>query len=229
MSAKPATVPTWATTATGIARTVDPGGTVRGDGWNVDDRPPAGWWNFIWHSVGLWCQYLSDQVFTGDVTVSAGELRLPNAPDVKHGLRTDIYDASYFVNTLNGTFNINSFDVAAGSFGEGLCPLTVSIGQRIISIRVIAETDNGVATDINARLTKCVAVVGDAGSTKTDLVGPVNLASGVADINQITLTPGAPETVIAGRSYGVRVNFQNTGGGAGKRVYRVEVDIDRNP
>lgn len=73
MASKPATVPTWATTATGIARTTDPGGTVRGDGWDVSDRPPSGWWNWMWNTIGAWLAFLNDpDVLTaGDVTITS--------------------------------------------------------------------------------------------------------------------------------------------------------------
>lgn len=54
-------LPTWATSGTGIAATVDPGGTKQGDGWTVDERPPAGWWNWLWNNAGQWITFFDEE------------------------------------------------------------------------------------------------------------------------------------------------------------------------
>lgn len=235
MSSKPASVPTWATTATGITRTTDPGGTVRGDGWNVGDRPPSGWWNYMWHQAGLWFQYLSDQVFTGDVSCVSGSF-VTEQSDVAHLTRTYVVNPAAF--TVSQTFIAN----ARASFGEMTCdasvfsefdvPLQLQSGQRLIAARVIARTEHGVASDINARLYKAAAsaTAPDSSGTLTEVIGATNLTGAGTEVKAITLTPGSPiATKLSDGNLviGVRINVANTA--SPKHIYRVEFDVDRLP
>ena len=54
-------LPTWATSITGVARTVDPGAPRQGDGWDVDEEPPAGWWNWMWNNAGQWITFFDEE------------------------------------------------------------------------------------------------------------------------------------------------------------------------
>ena len=59
MSLKPTErQPTFATSGTGISRTVDPGSTYQADGMQVNERPPAGFLNWYNHSNGEWHRYM---------------------------------------------------------------------------------------------------------------------------------------------------------------------------
>lgn len=61
MSARPTVrLPDWATSATGILNTSDPGAPKQADGWDAsNERPPGPWWNWWWGSVGKWIRYLA--------------------------------------------------------------------------------------------------------------------------------------------------------------------------
>lgn len=50
--------PTFATSATGLANTVDPGVTKQSDGWAANERPPAEFFNWLGNAKGQWIDYL---------------------------------------------------------------------------------------------------------------------------------------------------------------------------
>lgn len=228
MASKPSDTLDWVA----AGETVDPG-AIRTSGYVPGDRLPAQHYNFVLELITQWIAYINDQEFTGDFTVSGGDLFLPNASDVRHALRTIVIENFDFVDTLatgsrgaTGT-NGGAFQVAASTSGEFFCPIRLDTGQRILEVRVIAKTAGGAATDINARISKTVANVGDASGTQSYLASSQNLPAAVTDIQEIAMTTGLPLTVALGESYAVRCNIANSSGI--KYVWRVEVDIDRNP
>lgn len=230
MSVKPSTLPRWATGATGIAATTEPASGDKDDGFAVGDRPPAGWFNWLLHTIYLWAEYLSDQVFTGDVTA---DRFVTTDSDVVHGLRTYVVGPIHFKDTLaTGTIGGTgagggSFNVPAGSFGEFFVPIDLQLGQRLTQVRVYAETDNTADTDITARISKTIAQSGDVTGSQSYLNTSQPLPGGGGDVQVIIMTTGLPDTVLSGECFELRVNIANTGGGVAKRVYRVEYDVDR--
>lgn len=42
--------------------TTDPGGAKEAQGWVVDERPPAFWWNWILNSFGQWLGWAEDSI-----------------------------------------------------------------------------------------------------------------------------------------------------------------------
>lgn len=74
MAIKPSgRIPTWATA--GGADIVDPGAPQQADGWDVDDKPPAGWMNWYKNRVGAWIEYLTSvtDLDLKNWTLGAGE------------------------------------------------------------------------------------------------------------------------------------------------------------
>lgn len=188
----------------------------------------------MWHQAGLWCQYLSDQVFTGDVECVGGSFVTEQA-DVAHVTRTYVVNPSAFeispTFAANASTNFGEMVCAGGTFSEFDVPLQLQAGQRVLGARVVARTEHGVASDINARLYKMYASYTnpDATGTQTYSVGATNLPSAGTSVQAITLTPGAP---LVGDSagnltIGVRINVANTA--SDKHIYRVEFDVDRLP
>lgn len=224
MASKPSDTLDWVA----AGNTTDPAGK-RTTGYALNDRLPAKGLNFILKLITDWILYLSDQVFTGDVEA---DRFITADSDVVHGLRTKVVGPFQFVDTLStgsrggtGTHG-GSFTVASGSFGEFFVPLDLDLGQRLLAVRVIGETENSAASDISARISKTVADVDSAAGTQAYLAAAQNLPSVGADVQTISLTTGLPDTVVAGECFELRVNIANTGGGA-KYVYRVEYDVDR--
>lgn len=50
--------PTFATSATGLANTVDPGVTKQSNGWAANERPPAEFFNWLENAHGQWIDFL---------------------------------------------------------------------------------------------------------------------------------------------------------------------------
>lgn len=78
MSAKPASVPTWATDAnypagaatySATPTKVAPIATRRQRGWEPKKKPPAQVENYERNLIGQWCQYLNDGAFSGNHSV----------------------------------------------------------------------------------------------------------------------------------------------------------------
>jgi hypothetical protein len=238
--AKPSVVPTWATSATGISRTTDPGGAAA-DAFAPGDRLPSSWANFLWHHLSLWAAYLNAQDFEGNTvteflectdnatfdqdvavagTLVAAGITTSDA-DVHHGDRVSIVEtvfvgSNWFIN--NGSWNLNA---ATAGYLEARLPM--SVGQRIKSVRVIGKAFSGAAADFDAQLIKRSAASGAASPTDTNLTSVVN-STATTDIQTITLTPTA-DTVTADETFHVAINGANSAGV--KTVYRVEVTFDR--
>lgn len=66
--------PTWATD--GGADITDPGAGQQADGWDVDDKPPAGWMNWWKNAVGQWTDYFEDQTDENEtnITTNTGDI-----------------------------------------------------------------------------------------------------------------------------------------------------------
>lgn len=62
MADRPATLPTWATDPD---TTVAPSSGQQAAGFAVGSRPPARWFNWLFHWLSAWVAYVSDGVFTG--------------------------------------------------------------------------------------------------------------------------------------------------------------------
>jgi len=60
---KPSTEPEWATEVG--ADIVEPDQAQKEDGWDVQDKPPAGWVNWWWNLVFLWIQWLATKFNDG--------------------------------------------------------------------------------------------------------------------------------------------------------------------
>jgi len=62
--------------------TTDPGGAKESQGWVVDERPPAFWWNWILNSFGQWLSWAeasSDEIPETVRTRALGELSSPGS------------------------------------------------------------------------------------------------------------------------------------------------------
>ena len=69
MSTKPTSVPEWA--SSGTAEITEPSSGKKAAGWIVE-KPAHDYFNWLLKTIYLWCQYLSDGVFTGLIQVTNG-------------------------------------------------------------------------------------------------------------------------------------------------------------
>lgn len=247
MSTKPTFIARWATSATGIAETIEPSEGQKDDGWAVGDRPPSQFFNWKWNADYLWQKWLDDGdvefaslVVTGaaqfDDDVSIGATLEADAfvcanivttvADIHHGVRTKVFGYAQGVPTL-GTWTYPGLyaELALSTLGEMRFSIELEQGQRIIAVRILGQTDWEVASDITAALYRTNAVDGAAFPfTPVTLVGSTGLSGGTDVIRTITLNP--TDTALAtGNSFEVLIDFDSTAGA--KRIIRVEVDYDR--
>ena len=62
MPEKPTTLPRWADSGGDI---VEPSSGKKDVGWEVDEQPPAQWFNWLFNLLYTWIQYLNAPVGTG--------------------------------------------------------------------------------------------------------------------------------------------------------------------
>lgn len=146
----------------------------------------------------------------------------------KHGQLTRVINPELFARisgwTLSSAFPYA--DLAPSTSGLLYVPLPVEVGERIISCSIIASSNNGVTSDIQASLRRINGAVGSSSpGTETTIVAATNLPAAVATLQKTTLTPASPETVLATAHYYMRVNGASSAGS--KQVVRAEVVVDR--
>jgi len=117
-------------------------------------------------------------------------------------------------------------DLAASTTGILYVPLPVEVGDRIVSVTVLAASFGGVVTDVNASLRRLNQASGaGAPGTETTIVTSTNLPAAVFTTQKIVLTPAGGQLVSADTSYYVRVNGAATAGG--KVMLRTEYLYER--
>src|SRR5688572_11323076 len=94
MSTKPTELIGWA--PSDPADIVEPGASDKTTGFQPDDQPPAGWFNYFWKYVSDWIQYLNDVLPDGEISIgedivgTAANARKPRVsfPVAAHGTST---------------------------------------------------------------------------------------------------------------------------------------------
>lgn len=240
MSAKPTDIPTFATSATGIARTTDPGAPFRADGYAPGDRVAANHLDWLLNRIGAWCQHLSDGALEGAftfedtdfVTISggsvtadvgiAGALVTTDEADIRHGARTVVRPAAE--GTYSGTRSYSYIAFPATTAGEFVMGIPLAVGDRLQAVRVICSAASGGASDLVASLYQDVIQETDAHGDFTATVIDTYNSTAVATVQALALTAG-PATQDSDSVWNLSVAIANSAGL--KYIYRVEVDYDR--
>lgn len=232
--AKPTTVPTWDNAG------IDPGPSKQADGWAAGERPPADTFNWLFHWLGLWADYLDAGALDGNFSVS-GTLAVTGATTAT-GLVTANNGVTLAANkdvTVSGTGDYKHGDkvltlapignvtgtvawdftnswLGAGAAGTCVVPVPVKVGDRLKTItgRIYG---NGV-TAITVRL----VVVNGSASPVTNGGGVAAQVPGAAWTTSNTTDGSLNHTVAAGESVFAIVDFTGTG-----RCQALNITYDR--
>lgn len=229
MATKPSDTLDWIATG----KTTDPGVTLRTDGYDPGNRLRAQHLNFILKLLTSWIKYLSDQVFTGNVsatgnlTASTGIVTglhvATGDADIKHGDRIVTFAGATLIPKRPGDDKASMIDAGVpGAWGQvanqavtlyGSLP--VQVGQRLKTITVYVK-DTGAAT-ITMKVYKCVY------ATRTQLGTTQTSSLGNAD-EPLTVT-GLTQAVASGERYEVEILMNATT--SSQTVYGGQFTVDR--
>lgn len=130
MSAKPSTVPLWATSPTfaggptaGAANKVAPSSGARAEGYWPGQKPTAEVLNHEANLVGQWCQYLSDGDLDGDHSIDG-------ALDVTGAITTDSLDVTADAE-VGGDLDVVGDLSVGGRIGHGDRPLHIGAASFV--------------------------------------------------------------------------------------------------
>lgn len=220
MSAKPSSVPTWATSSVyadgptpGDSNKVNPPSGKRADGWWPDEKPPAETLNHEQNLIGQWLAYLSDGDLDGDhsidgdlvviqdVTIGGG---LTVGGPVYHGDEELTLSASAFVPA--GTTSITApslsdywtFGTPPNDTIQGNVPLPA--GRRIKSITWHFNKGSSASAMVMALRTR-------NGTTNTPVDSLSDVSSGAAFTSS---TRSIDYTIAAGDAVFLRVQGGST-------------------
>lgn len=233
---KPASVPNWADSVTGLTRRTDPG-SLADDGVEPGDRFTAQHANYQFGLLGDWAAFLNnpDTLQAGTLAGTTGVLGgyvATGGPETQHATATHVYGPSSF--GIASTWVIDNASntlLLAASSGTGEAQLHIPQvrGSRVRVVRVYCRALGAAAADITLAMRKVTAAAGSASPTVATLTDTTTSGTTVnstttANIQVIAFSLTAAE-LAANEHLVVRVHGANTTGD--KAIYRVEVDVDR--
>jgi hypothetical protein len=187
-----------------LARRVDPGATLRNDGYAPSDRPAAQHHDFLFANYGDWFAYLKTRLVDA-WTVNLGPTRM--LPGVSTGWTRD--GGSGLMLAWRSTTNFDTL----------LCEIPLQVGDRVTGVTVKCK-DFDATHYLQAQLYKTDQFLA-TDTTKSNLVDSAKTG---AD-QTLTLTGITPATVAANELWYVWIGLIGTGGG-NRLVYQVDVTID---
>jgi hypothetical protein len=223
MAAKPSELPRWADTVSGDTDyVVEPTEGKKDVGYAVQEKPTAQGLNWILYKIYEWLQYLSDQVFEGDVETD-GTFITPEA-GILHGERTIVInaaaayvhtataDANWYMSQSEPFLHAASTDPSPAFFA-----LPLAVGDRIKSVSARVR---GVASgSITFKLYSA-----DNGGTESQ-IGSTQ-TSGTAGSDETLSVTGLTTTCAANTSYYLELSKVGATG-VTPRIYYVTVTFDR--
>lgn len=228
MAAKPSVRPRWASSAP-VGAIVEPSSGKKDVGYEPGERPPAEFDNWLQNLNYQWIDYLGDQNFSGDITITGGDLILED--DIKYVAVRDIWYPSGAGSVLVGTGNYNGAFWSSLTTGGGyvvVTPLTgLRVGDRLKTVTVYGKEGNAAGETYSAVIRRVFPTTNDTiGGTKTSGVTNGNTSIGwtVADTD---FTPNGH--TIGSNGYQLEVTVAQTSA-LTEVLYRcAQVTFDRPP
>jgi hypothetical protein len=193
MATKPTQTLGWTTTG---AEETEPSVSEKADGFAGGDVVSAEKTNWNLRLTTDWQNYLSDQIFTGDLELSTGDLVL-TAGEVKHGNRTlALPSFTGMATTTSGPFPVSggSGYYMSGASGDVLIvAIPLDVGARVQSIE--ASVAQGGAGTLTMSLHKH-----DHTSSGDTQIGTTNTTA-TPTVTTLTITPGSPTAIVADEAW----------------------------